>query len=173
MNKTYKIEITLTNSKKIRLELDTQYAPKTVEHFVNLVKQNYFDGTIFHRIIENFMIQTGGYLVEGNEIHVKEEKETIKGEFNANGFENNLRHVPGVISMARTSDMNSASAQFFICSSFCPHLDGQYAAFGKTTDEESLETVMRISEAPTVNVGGGLTDFPYPVIYIQTIEKIK
>ena len=95
------------------------------------------------------------------------------GEFQANGFDNKIKHVPGVISMARTSDMNSASSQFFICSAPTPHLDGQYAAFGKTVDEESLETVMRISKAPTVNVGGGLTDFPYPIIYIKTIEKIK
>lgn len=167
------VRIIMDDSSKIDIELYPKIAPKSVENFLKLVEEKYYDGVCFHRVIENFMIQTGGYLVEGNEIHVKEEKETIKGEFNANGFENNLRHVPGVISMARTSDMNSASAQFFICSSFCPHLDGQYAAFGKTTDEESLETVMRISEAPTVNVGGGLTDFPYPVIYIQTIEKIK
>lgn len=167
------VRIIMDDSSKIDIELYPEIAPKSVENFLKLVEEKYYDGVCFHRVIENFMIQTGGYLVEGNEIHVKEEKETIKGEFNANGFENNLRHVPGVISMARTSDMNSASAQFFICSSFCPHLDGQYAAFGKTTDEESLETVMRISEAPTVNVGGGLTDFPYPVIYIQTIERLK
>ena len=111
MNKTYKIEITLTNSKKIRLELDTQYAPKTVEHFVNLVKQNYFDGTIFHRIIENFMIQTGGYKVEENTLMEMPPVESIQGEFASNGFNNGLSHELGVISMARTSDKNSATSQ--------------------------------------------------------------
>lgn len=167
------VRIILDNDERINIELYPDIAPKSVENFLKLVDEKYYDGICFHRVIENFMIQTGAYFVKGNEIGIKPETNTIKGEFNANGFENNLKHTPGVISMARTSDMNSASSQFFICSAFTPHLDGQYAAFGKTTDEESLETVLRISEAPTVNVGGGLTDFPYPVISIKTIERIK
>lgn len=167
------VRIIMDDGAKIDIELYPDVAPKSVENFLKLVDEKYYDGLCFHRVIENFMIQTGGYFVEGNEIGIKQDADTIPGEFKENGFENELKHVPGVISMARTSDMNSASSQFFICSSFCPHLDGQYAAFGKTVDEESLETVMRISEAPTINVGGGLTDFPYPVIYMKTVERLK
>ena len=170
MNKTYKIEITLTNSKKIRLELDTQYAPKTVEHFVNLVKQNYFDGTIFHRIIENFMIQTGGYKVEENTLMEMPPVESIQGEFASNGFNNGLSHELGVISMARTSDKNSATSQFFICAATCPWLDGEYAAFGKTIDEESKQVVLEVSKVETGNLGGGFTDFPYDLIGVETIR---
>lgn len=173
MNKTYKIEITLTNSKKIRLELDTQYAPKTVEHFVNLVKQNYFDGTIFHRIIENFMIQTGGYKVEENTLMEMPPVESIQGEFASNGFNNGLSHELGVISMARTSDKNSATSQFFICAATCPWLDGEYAAFGKTIDEESKQVVLDVSQVETGNLGGGFTDFPYDLIGVETIRLIE
>lgn len=173
MNKTYKIEITLTNSKKIRLELDTQYAPKTVEHFVNLVKQNYFDGTIFHRIIENFMIQTGGYKVEENTLMEMPPVESIQGEFASNGFNNGLSHELGVISMARTSDKNSATSQFFICAATCPWLDGEYAAFGKTIDEESKQVVLEVSQVETGNLGGGFTDFPYDLIGVETIRLIE
>ena len=173
MNKTYKIEITLTNSKKIRLELDTQYAPKTVEHFVDLVKQNYFDGTIFHRIIENFMIQTGGYKVEENTLMEMPPVESIQGEFASNGFNNGLSHELGVISMARTSDKNSATSQFFICAATCPWLDGEYAAFGKTIDEESKQIVLEVSQVETGNLGGGFTDFPYDLIGVETIRLIE
>ena len=173
MNKTYKIEIILTNSKKIRLELDTQYAPKTVEHFVNLVKQNYFDGTIFHRIIENFMIQTGGYKVEENTLMEMPPVESIQGEFASNGFNNGLSHELGVISMARTSDKNSATSQFFICAATCPWLDGEYAAFGKTIDEESKQVVLEVSQVETGNLGGGFTDFPYDLIGVETIRLIE
>lgn len=173
MSKTYKIEITLTNTKKIRLELDTQYAPKTVEHFVNLVKQNYFDGTIFHRIIENFMIQTGGYKVEENTLMEMPPVESIQGEFASNGFNNELSHELGVISMARTSDKNSATSQFFICAATCPWLDGEYAAFGKTIDEESKQVVLEVSRVETGNLGGGFTDFPYDLIGVETIRLIE
>lgn len=167
------VRIILENEGTIDIELYPEIAPKSVENFLKLVNEKYYDGICFHRVIENFMIQTGAYFVKGNEIGIKKETPSIVGEFNANGIKNELKHTPGVISMARTSDMNSASSQFFICSAFTPHLDGQYAAFGKTVDEKSLEVVMKISESPTVTVGGGLTDFPYPVITIKTIEQIK
>ena len=173
MSKTYKMEITLTNSKKIRLELDTQYAPNTVEHFVSLVKQNYFDGTIFHRIIENFMIQTGGYKVEENTLMEMDPVPSIKGEFASNGFNNTLSHDLGVISMARTSDKNSATSHFFICAATCPWLDGEYAAFGKTIDEESKQAVLEVSQVETGNLGGGFTDFPYDLIGVETIRLIE
>ena len=168
----YNIEITLTNSKKIRLCLETKYAPKTVEHFIELVKQNYFDGTIFHRIIENFMIQTGGYKVEENTLMELAPAESVVGEFASNGFNNELKHELGVISMARTSDKNSATGQFFICAATCPWLDGEYAAFGKTIDEESKQVVLEVSQMPTGNLGGGFTDFPYELIGIKTINLL-
>ena len=167
------VRIILDNEEKIDIELYPNIAPKSVENFLKLVEEKYFDGVCFHRVIENFMIQTGGYYLDGNKLIDKEERETIKGEFKANGFVNNLKHNPGVISMARTSDMNSGSTQFFICSASTPHLDGQYAAFGKTVDDESLDSVLRVSKAPTVNVGAGLTDFPYPPISIKSIRRIK
>lgn len=168
----YNIEITLTNSKKIRLCLETKYAPKTVEHFIELVKQNYFDGTIFHRIIENFMIQTGGYKVEENTLMELAPVESVLGEFASNGFNNELKHELGVISMARTSDKNSATGQFFICAATCPWLDGEYAAFGKTIDEESKQVVLEVSQVETGNLGGGFTDFPYDLIGVETIKLL-
>ena len=167
------VKIILENNKEINIELYPEIAPISVENFLNLVDSKYYDGVCFHRVIENFMIQTGGYFVKGNQIDVTKKTPPIIGEFNSNGVRNDLKHIPGVISMARTSDKNSASSQFFICSAKCPHLDGEYAAFGKTLDEASLEVVMEVSTSPTINVGGGLTDFPYPVINIKTIERVK
>lgn len=167
-----KIKIIMDDDSTIVLELYPESAPLTVENFLNLVKERYFDNLCFHRIIENFMIQGGGYYVEGNELKVAKEIKTIKGEFLSNGVNNPIKHIPGVISMARTSDPNSATSQFFICSADTPHLDGQYAAFGKTIDQESLDNVMRLSKVPTVNIGGGMTDFPYPIVFIKTIELL-
>lgn len=170
MQEKYNIEITLTNAKKIRLCLETKYAPKTVENFINLVKQNYFDETIFHRVIDNFMIQTGGYKVEEQNLEQLPEIPTIEGEFKSNGFlQNTLSHEVGVISMARTQDKNSATSQFFICVNKCPWLDGEYAAFGKTIDEESNQTIMEISQVPTGQMGM-FSDFPYELIAIETIK---
>ncbi len=165
-----KIKIVMDDDSTIVLELYPENAPITVQNFLDLVNTKYFDNLCFHRIIENFMIQGGGYYVEGNELKVAKETKAIKGEFMANGVNNPIKHVPGVISMARTSDPNSATSQFFICSANTPHLDGQYAAFGKTVDQESLDNVMRLSKVPTVNIGGGMTDFPYPIVVIKTIE---
>ena len=91
----------------------------------------------------------------------------------ASGVENNLKHELGVISMARTSNMNSASSQFFICSATTPHLDGQYAAFGKAIDSESIQVILAISKSETTNIGGGLTDFPTPPVEIKSIRRIK
>ena len=171
--KKYNIEITLTNSKKIRLCLEEQYAPKTVEHFVSLIKQNYFDGTIFHRIIENFMIQTGGYKIEDNTLYELGDVESIPGEFSSNGFKNDLKHELGVISMARTSDPNSATSQFFICAGTPSSLDGEYAAFGKTIDEASNHAVLNVASMPTMNIGGGFSDFPQFEVKILEIKVIE
>ncbi len=123
------IVITMDNGKTMEAELYPDTAPVTVENFVDLIKQNFFDGIIFHRVISGFMIQGGDPTGTG----MGGSKKTIPGEFNANGFNNPLKHSRGVLSMARTMDPNSASSQFFIMHADAPHLDGQYAAFGKLT----------------------------------------
>lgn len=165
------IVITLEDGRKITLELYPEVAPITVANFLKLVDQKFFDGVCFHRVIPNFMIQTGGYYLDGNTLSEKEEVESIKGEFESNGVENNLAHKLGVISMARTSIKDSASSQFFICSADAPHLDGDYAAFGKTVDEESNQVVLEISVVPTMNIGYGFSDFPQFPIVIESIRR--
>ena len=129
MNKIINIAITMENGGIINAELYPDIAPVTVENFVNLINKNFYDGLTFHRIIPGFMIQGGdpdGTGMGGSGYH-------IKGEFTSNGFENNLKHERGVLSMARTSDPNSAGSQFFIMVKNATHLDGQYALFGKVT----------------------------------------
>ena len=165
------IVITLEDDRQIKLELYPDVAPITVANFLKLVDEKYFDGVCFHRVIYNFMIQTGGYYLDGYTLSEKEEVPSIKGEFESNGVENDLLHTLGVISMARSNDMNSASSQFFICSADAPHLDGDYAAFGKTIDEESNKVVLEISETPTINIGYGFSDFPQFPIVIKTIRR--
>ena len=133
------IKITMENGKEIKLELYPDKAPKTVENFINLANKGFYDGLIFHRVISGFMIQGGcpsgtgtggpGY--------------TIEGEFSSNGFNNDLKHTRGVISMARAMNPNSAGSQFFIMHKDSPHLDGQYAAFGKVV--EGIEVVDEIA----------------------------
>lgn len=167
------IKITMDDDSTILLELYPDVAPITVQNFLKLVNENYYSNLCFHRIIEDFMIQGGGYYVDGNTLKEAKECEAIKGEFKMNGVDNPIKHVPGVISMARTNDPNSATSQFFICSAVTPHLDGSYAAFGKTVDQDSLDNVMRLSKVRTVNIGGGMTDFPYPIVYIKSIEQVK
>lgn len=137
------VVIEMENGGKIRLALDATAAPATVENFLSLVKEGFYDGLIFHRVIPGFMIQGGDPL--GNGMGGSEKK--IKGEFAANGHQNPLKHTRGVISMARSMDKNSASSQFFIMHADAPHLDGQYAAFGKVV--EGMETVDEIASIPT------------------------
>ena len=137
------VVIEMENGNKIRLELDAKAAPITTENFLSLVKEGFYDGLIFHRVIPGFMIQGGDPL--GNGMGGSEKR--IKGEFAANGHPNPIRHVRGVISMARSMDKNSASSQFFIMHADAPHLDGQYAAFGKVV--EGIETVDEIASIPT------------------------
>ena len=169
---TPRVKIILEDDRAIHLELYRDLAPTTVDNFLKLVDKNFYDGVIFHRIIMDFMVQAGGFTVEGNQIIQKESQKTIKGEFTNNGFENNLKHTLGVISMARTSDPNSASSQFFICTATAIHLDGDYAAFGKTIDEESNKVLLELNEATTTTIDY-LEDFPVPVIKIKTIERLK
>lgn len=127
----------------IKIELDPSAAPATCANFEKLVKQGFYDGLTFHRIIRGFMIQGGDPLGNGT----GGSKENIKGEFAANGFNNPLKHSRGVISMARAMDPNSASSQFFIMHQDAPHLDGQYAAFGKVV--EGIEVVDYIAKTRT------------------------
>ena len=167
------IKIILEDEREITAELYPEIAPISVENFLKLIDQKYYDGVIFHRVIDRFMIQTGGYYIEGNVLMDKEGAETIKGEFASNGVENNLKHKLGVLSMARTSDPNSASGQFFICSVSCPHLDGAYAAFGKVIDDEGIKNVLDISHVQTTDIGYGFSDFPIQPIVIKTINRIS
>ena len=169
-----RVKITLEDNREITIELFKNQAPLTVDNFLKLVEAKYYDGVCFHRIIENFMIQTGGYYVSENSIHEKEKTNPIFGEFQTNGFKNDIKHELGVISMARLgNDNNSASSQFFICSANTPHLDGSYCAFGKTVNQESNDVILALSKAKTVVVDHSLQNFPYPVITIKSIEKMN
>lgn len=166
------IKIILENKKEIDIELMEQHAPNTVKNFIKLVRENYFDNLIFHRIISGFMVQGGGYFVEDEKIIPKKEVTPIKGEFISNGFNNELKHTAGVISMARTNYKNSASSQFFICTADCPHLDGNYAAFGKVLNKESMDNLMELDSANTIFYNEGLQDFPFPIVRISTIKEV-
>lgn len=133
------VQIEIENSAYIVVELYPVTAPITVANFKKLVKEDFYNGTIFHRVIKGFMIQGGD--PEGTGYGGSKDK--IKGEFSSNGVKNDLKHTRGVISMARTQDPNSASSQFFIMHADAPHLDGNYAAFGKVV--AGLETVDAIA----------------------------
>ena len=135
--------IEMENGGKIELELYPEAAPITVKNFEKLVGEGFYDGLIFHRVIKGFMIQGGDPLGNG----MGGAKEQIKGEFRANGHNNPIKHERGVISMARAFDPNSASSQFFIMHEDAPHLDGQYAAFGRVVS--GMETVDEIASIPT------------------------
>ena len=127
----------------MKAELYPEIAPNTVNNFISLVKKGFYDGKIFHRVIAGFMIQGG--CPEGTGMGGP--GYTIKGEFAYNGFKNDLKHTPGVLSMARAMHPNSAGSQFFIMHETSPHLDGQYAAFGKVT--EGLDVVNKIAATKT------------------------
>ena len=127
MSELIHIKIEMENGGTIRAELYPEIAPVTVENFVKLVKDQFYDGLIFHRVIPGFMIQGGD--PEGNGMGGP--GYGIKGEFLSNGFKNDLKHTRGVLSMARAMDPNSAGSQFFIMVADAPHLDGDYAGFGK------------------------------------------
>lgn len=137
------IKIEMENGKVMHGELYPEIAPITVENFAKLIENRFFDGLVFHRVIEGFMIQGGGFDAVGNH----KEADSIKGEFDANGVKNDLKHTRGVLSMARTMFPNSASSQFFIMHKDAPHLDGQYAAFGKIT--EGIDVVDEIAACQT------------------------
>lgn len=152
------VTIQMKSGGTIKVELYPEIAPNTVNNFISLVKKGFYDGVIFHRVIPGFMIQGG----DPQGIGIGGPGYRIKGEFSANGFENNLKHTTGVISMARSSHPDSAGSQFFIMVADAPHLDGQYAAFGKVT--EGMEEAQRI-----VNVNRNHADKPYNDEIMETI----
>lgn len=160
------IEMDIKDYENIKLELDADTAPITVTNFVSLVKDKFYDGLTFHRIIEGFMIQGGdpqGTGMGGSD-------KTIKGEFSANGIENKISHNRGVISMARSQNMDSASSQFFIVHEDSPHLNGQYAAFGHVTS--GIEIVDKIATNVKVEDSNGtVAKENQPIInYIKVLD---
>ena len=138
-----KVKVTMENGKDFIIELYPEHAPITVANFESLVKEGFYDGLTFHRVIDGFMAQGGD--PEGTGMGGAEEN--IKGEFKMNGVNNTLSHTRGVISMARSQFPDSASSQFFICYGDCTFLDGQYAAFGKVTS--GLEVIDAIASVKT------------------------
>ena len=137
------VTIEMENGSVIKAELYPQVAPNTVNNFISLVKKGFYDGVIFHRVISGFMLQGG----DPDGTGMGGPGYSIKGEFTQNGFKNDLKHEPGVLSMARTMMPNSAGSQFFIMHEAAPHLDGAYAAFGKVT--EGMDVVNAIAAVPT------------------------
>ena len=151
---------TLHDLGKIEVELYPDKAPKTVENFLSLVESGFYEGLIFHRVIKGFMIQGGGMTPEFKQKPCK----SIRGEFIANGYmANDLKHKRGTLSMARTSDPDSASSQFFIMHENAPHLDAQYAAFGQVT--RGMDVVDKIAGCKTGRYGF-YTDVPRVCIVI-------
>ena len=137
------VTIEMENGDIIKAELYPNIAPNTVRNFIDLINKNYYDGLIFHRVIKGFMIQGG--CPEGSGMGGP--GYSIAGEFTSNGFTNNLKHERGVLSMARAMNPNSAGSQFFIMHKNSPHLDGQYASFGRVI--EGMENVDKIAETKT------------------------
>ena len=128
------VTIEMENGDVMKAELYPEIAPNTVNNFISLVNKGFYDGVIFHRVIRGFMIQGGDPQGTG----VGGPGYSIKGEFSYNGFANDLKHTQGVLTMARTMEPNSAGSQFFIMHETSPHLDGQYAAFGKVVEGEDI-----------------------------------
>ena len=156
------VRITMKDGGVIDLELDAAAAPLTVENFLKLVGQGFYDGLTFHRVIPGFMIQGGcpdGTGTGGPGWH-------IKGEFSKNGVNNPLKHSRGVISMARAMDPDSAGSQFFIMHADAPHLDGSYAAFGRVV--AGMDVVDRIAAVPT-----GYGDKPRQPVVIESIRAVE
>ncbi len=158
------VTITMENGDVMKAELYPEIAPNTVNNFISLVKKGFYDGLIFHRVINGFMIQGGcpdGTGMGGPGY-------SIKGEFTRNGFQNTLKHTSGVLSMARAMNPNSAGSQFFIMHKDAPHLDGQYAAFGKIT--EGMDVVNRIAEEETDYSDRPLDEQKMKTVTVETFE---
>ena len=159
------VEMKVKDYGTIKLELDSDVAPITVTNFINLVNSKFYDGLTFHRIIDGFMIQGGDPLGNGTGGSSK----TIKGEFSENGVKNSISHVRGVISMARSSDYNSASSQFFIVQEDTTSLDGQYAAFGKVIS--GMDVVDKIAKVKVEDDNGTVSKENQPVIESIRVTK--
>lgn len=161
------IKITVKEYGTMTAELYPELAPLTVANFLKLIEEKFFDGLIFHRVIKGFMLQGGGY----DENMQEKRARPIRGEFAANGWrQNTLKHVRGVLSMARTNDPNSASSQFFIMHENAPHLDGQYAGFGLVT--EGQDVIDAIANVKTGNYGWYMQDVPKTPVVIETMEIV-
>lgn len=162
------VEISVKDFGVIQLELYPDIAPITVDNFVSLAEDGFYDGLTFHRIVSGFMIQGGDPNGDGT----GGSDEEIKGEFSANGVENNLSHTRGVISMARSQSYDSASSQFFIVHEDSTFLDGQYAAFGKVT--EGMDVVDEIASVEVEYAYTGATEASSPVepVYIEYIKVV-
>lgn len=156
------VTITMEDGSVIRAELYPDTAPNTVNNFISLVQKGFYDGTVFHRIIRGFMIQGGD--PEGTGIGGP--GYSIRGEFTDNGFRNDLKHTPGVLSMARTMDPDTAGSQFFIMHGEAPHLDGQYAAFGKVI--EGMDVVDALANVPTDWYDRPLQDQRMKTVTVET-----
>lgn len=161
-----KVQITVKEYGTIEVALDEEAAPLTVENFLKLTEEGFYDGLTFHRIIDGFMIQGGD--PKGNGTGGSDE--TIKGEFSENGVENPLSHTRGAISMARSQDYDSASSQFFIVQEDSTYLDGQYAAFGYVT--EGMDVVDKNCEDVSVEDQNG-TVLPENQPVIESIKVVK
>ena len=160
--KEMKVVIELQDGREIKIELYEEVAPITVKNFLKLVDQNYYENVIFHRVIKDFMIQAGGYVIKDGSLGESKRVDSIKGEFSSNGVENNLKHTPGVISMARSNSYDSAGSQFFICTGDCSHLDAKYAGFGKVTS--GLDVAYEIAKQ-----GSSYNSTPSKKIIIESI----
>lgn len=152
----------------IRLELYPEAAPVSVANFVKLAKAHFYDGLCFHRVIDGFMIQGGGFKWDDRKGLIPTEAEQIKGEFKSNGVNNPLSHKKGTISMARTNVKDSASSQFFICVADTPHLDGEYAAFGRCADDDSIKTAVKYGKVKTGR-WQYFSDVPFDPIIMESV----
>lgn len=156
------VTIEMENGDQIKVELYPQIAPNTVNNFISLIKKGFYDGVIFHRVIPGFMIQGGDPQGSG----MGGPGYSIKGEFRSNGFPNDLKHERGVLSMARTRDPNSAGSQFFLMTTTSPHLDGEYAAFGKVI--EGIEAADRIVNTKRSHMDKPLEDQRMKKVTVET-----
>ena len=159
----------------VKIELYPDKAPKTVENFIRLANSGFYDGMHFHRIVPGGCLQGGGYKFIQTDSGLSIDESVgkvapIEGEFASNGHpENDLRHTKGTISMARTSDPNSATSQFFLCVGDYPSWDGEYAAFGMAKDEESLLALGKLASSRYVFAGYAFQTLPYPLIKIVSV----
>ncbi|MGN0411971.1 MAG: peptidylprolyl isomerase [Lachnospiraceae bacterium] len=159
------VTFTMADGSVIKAELYPEIAPVSVQNFISLIQKNFYDGLIFHRVIRGFMIQGGD--PEGTGMGGP--GYSIRGEFAQNGYENELKHTEGVLSMARSMHPNSAGSQFFIMHKTSPHLDGAYAAFGKVI--EGMDVVNKIAETPTDYMDRPMQDQVMKTVTVETFGE--